>query len=122
MARGLKFRIKEEEELYYPCSENKGTDQLRNYPEADLRLCFRICKKPVFLRRGSYDFNPCFSTDEALEQQQKSLNVLADLLPRCENEQEYLLRWLQSPEAKGLSLRMRNMTLVELKVGHLLYA
>ena len=36
------------------CSENKGADQLRGYREADLRLCFRICKKPVFLRRGSY--------------------------------------------------------------------
>ena len=48
MARGLKFRIEEEEELYYPCSENKGADQLRGYREADLRLGFRICKKPVF--------------------------------------------------------------------------
>ena len=48
MARGLKFRIDEVEGLYYPCSENKGTDQLRGYHEADLRLCFRICKKPVF--------------------------------------------------------------------------
>ena len=47
MARGLKFRIKIEEELYYPCSENNGADQLRGYA-ADLRLCFRICKKPVF--------------------------------------------------------------------------
>ena len=54
MARGLKFRIKEEEGLYYPCSENKGADQLHGYHEADLRLCFRICKKPVFSRRGSY--------------------------------------------------------------------
>ena len=27
MARGLKFRIKIEEGLYYPCSENKGADQ-----------------------------------------------------------------------------------------------
>ena len=36
----------EVEGLYYPCSENKGADQLR--------LCFRICKKPVFSRRGSY--------------------------------------------------------------------
>ena len=27
-ARSLKFRIKEEE-VYYPCSENKGADQLR---------------------------------------------------------------------------------------------
>ena len=42
------------EGLYYSCSENKGADQLRGYREADLRLCFRICKKPVFSRRGSY--------------------------------------------------------------------
>ena len=34
------------EGLYYPYSQNKGTDQLRCYREADLRLCFRICKKP----------------------------------------------------------------------------
>ena len=30
------------------CSENKGADQLRGHREADLRVCFRICKKPVF--------------------------------------------------------------------------
>ena len=30
--------------MYYPCSENKDADQLRGYREADLRLCFRICK------------------------------------------------------------------------------
>ena len=41
------------EGLYYPYSENKGADQLCGYREADLRLCFRICKKPVFSRRGS---------------------------------------------------------------------
>ena len=41
------------EGLYYQCSENKGADQLRGYREADLRLCFRICKNPVFSRRGS---------------------------------------------------------------------
>ena len=40
--------------MHYPCGENKGADQLRGYREADLRLCFRICKKPVFSRRGSY--------------------------------------------------------------------
>ena len=55
MARGLKFCIQEVEGLYYLCSENKGADQLRVYREADLRLCFRICKKPVFSRRGSYE-------------------------------------------------------------------
>ena len=39
LARSLKV-----EELYYPYSENKGADQLRGYHEADLRLCFRICR------------------------------------------------------------------------------
>ena len=44
MARGLKFRIQKVEGLYYLCSKNKGADQLP-LCEADLRLCFRICKK-----------------------------------------------------------------------------
>ena len=35
------------EGLYYPYSENKGADQLCDYRTADLRLCFRIYKKPV---------------------------------------------------------------------------
>ena len=48
MARCLTFRIYIVEEFYYPCSENKGADQLRGYREGDLRLCFRICKIPVF--------------------------------------------------------------------------
>ena len=30
------------------CSENKGADRLRSYCQADLRLCFRICKTLVF--------------------------------------------------------------------------
>ena len=47
-ARSLKFRFKEEEELYYPSSENKGADQLRGYREADLRLCLRLCRLLVF--------------------------------------------------------------------------
>ena len=42
--------------MYYLCSENKGADQLRGYREADLRLCFRICKMLVFSRRGSIAF------------------------------------------------------------------
>ena len=48
MARGLKFRIKKVEGLYYLYSENKGADQLRGYREADLRLCFRTCTTLVF--------------------------------------------------------------------------
>ena len=43
--------------MYYPSSENKGADQLRGYREADLRLCFRICKKKRFF----YDAAPIFS-------------------------------------------------------------
>ena len=31
--------------MHYQCSENKGADQLRGHREADLCLCFRICKK-----------------------------------------------------------------------------
>ena len=48
MASDLKFQILVEEELYYPSSENKGADQLRGYREADLRLCFRLCRLLVF--------------------------------------------------------------------------
>ena len=54
-ARNLKFRIYEEEKLYYPCRENKGADQLRSYCEADLLLCFPIGKNPVFSQCGSYE-------------------------------------------------------------------
>ena len=43
-ARSLKFRIYVGEELYYPSSENKGADQLRSNCEAELRLCFRLCR------------------------------------------------------------------------------
>ena len=40
--------------MYYPSSENKGADQLRGYREADLRLCFRLCRLLVFTRGGSF--------------------------------------------------------------------
>ena len=39
--------------IYYPCSENKGADQLCSYCTADLRLCFRLCKLLVFPCGGS---------------------------------------------------------------------
>ena len=41
IARGLKFRIQEEEIVYYLCSENKDADQLYDHA-ADLRGFFRI--------------------------------------------------------------------------------
>ena len=58
IARSLKFWIKEEEKLYYPCSEDKGTDQhrsdndqlrSRSHCEADLRHCFSHRQKSGFL-------------------------------------------------------------------------
>ena len=33
------------EGLYYPCSGNKGADQLRGYREANLRICFSHMQK-----------------------------------------------------------------------------
>ena len=53
MARSLKFWSLVDEELYYPSSENKGADQLRGNREADLRLCFRLCRLLVFPWGGS---------------------------------------------------------------------
>ena len=58
MVRGLKFRIKKVDGLYYPCSETKGADELRGYREADLLLCFGICKK----KRFSHDEAQIFPT------------------------------------------------------------
>ena len=49
--------------MHFPCGENKCADQLRDYREADLRLCFRICKKPVFSRRGSNSWDPYLKYD-----------------------------------------------------------
>ena len=48
MVGSLKFRIKEEGGLYYPCSENEDADQLCSYCTADLRLCFCLCMLLVF--------------------------------------------------------------------------
>ena len=31
--------------------------QMSDYREADLRLCFRICKKPLFTRPGSINIS-----------------------------------------------------------------
>ena len=50
--RRLNFCFKKEEEVF-PCSENKGADQLRSYCEADLRLCFRLCRLLVIPCGGS---------------------------------------------------------------------
>ena len=65
MARGLKFRIYKVEGLYYLSSKNKGADQLRSYREADLRLCFRICKTLVFFHDAAYNSLSVFTQDNS---------------------------------------------------------
>ena len=40
--------------MYYLCRKNKDTDQLRGYREADLCLCFRLCRLLVFPWGGSF--------------------------------------------------------------------
>ena len=50
----LKIWLHAEEELYYPCSENKGADQLCSYCIADLHLCFCIDKNLFFSWHSSY--------------------------------------------------------------------
>ena len=49
LARGLKFGMYEVEGLYYLCSGNKDADQLRDYRQADQRLCFPHMQKAGFL-------------------------------------------------------------------------
>ena len=46
--------------MYYPSSENKGADQLRGHREADLRLCFRLCRLLVFPWGDSNIVGYCF--------------------------------------------------------------
>ena len=48
MARGLKFRIKEVDGLYYLCNGSKSADQLRSNRTADQRLCFLAYAKSRF--------------------------------------------------------------------------
>ena len=59
MAGDGKFWIQKVEELYYPCRENKGSDQLRGYRKADLGLCFHLCRLLVFPRGGSISDSVC---------------------------------------------------------------
>ena len=67
--------------MYYPCSENKGADQLRGHREADLRLCFRLCKLLVFSCTGSLffcrsEFEGITPDYQALEESDKSGRIL----------------------------------------------
>ncbi|KAL5014535.1 hypothetical protein ScPMuIL_008805 [Solemya velum] len=53
-------------------------------------------------------------SDESADGGQKPLNLLADLIPRYENEQDHVLNWLRSRDTKGMSLRMKKMKIIHL--------
>ena len=59
--------------MYYPSSENKGADQLRGYREADLHLCFRLGKNPVFSRCGSF---VCMCTQQRIRLTDQPHNIM----------------------------------------------
>ena len=82
-ARSLKFRI--EEELYYLSSKNKGTHQLRGYREADLRLCFRLCRLLVFPCGGSFVLS-CLIKLDSCHKSQMSHIMTKPTFCRCENK------------------------------------
>ena len=67
-----------EEEFYYPSSENKGADQLRGYREADLRLCFRLCRLFVFPRGGLSIGKVTYSADISLRLNQPGFKAISD--------------------------------------------
>ena len=43
--------------MYYPCSENKDTDQLHCYRKPDLRLCFAYAKCCFLMMQLIYSHN-----------------------------------------------------------------
>ena len=77
--------------MYYPCSENKGADQLRGYREADLRLCFRIGKNQVFSRCGSFNSNRKTQNNLILNQNADLGFVTAyPYMSHCQNSSKFL--------------------------------
>ena len=71
--------------MYYPYSENKDTDQLRGYREADLRLCL------------TYYAKSWFSHDEAQIRRLDILDIeIQDSLPGTGPDQAARMRRLVS--------------------------
>ena len=56
--------------MYFPSSENKGTDQLRAYHKADLRLCFHICRL-LFFYGVAHILPPMGHTNDLIKPVQK---------------------------------------------------
>ena len=48
--------------MYYPCSKNKGADQLQGNCKADLRLCFFAYADCWFSHEAAYIYITVFET------------------------------------------------------------
>ena len=91
--------------MHFPYGENKGADQLRGYREADLRLCFRKCKKPIFSRRGSNSWDPYLKYDiNKIERMQRKVArfITGDHKMR---EEGFVTRMLEILELSSLEQR-----------------
>ena len=105
MSRGMKFWILQEEGLYYPCSENKGADQLCGYRKADLRLLSHMqkagfltqCSNLLFAKHSCQDYSQVDKLLPALRQFESLCSLNLPLLP-C--DQKY-------SEKTGISASMR---------------
>ena len=84
--------------MYYPCSENKGADQLRSYCEADLRLRFGLCRLFVFHAMAHFiqlnDQSSIPVTDTKLEQNQVAgfLTLLRNMIQTRPTNQDSFVR------------------------------
>ena len=63
--------------MYYPCSENKGADQLQGNSEADLRLCFSHMQIVGFLMRWLIRCSMWLTTCISCSYLQKTIKPLA---------------------------------------------
>ena len=73
IARGWKFWFYKVDEFYYQCSKSKWADQLRSYCEADLLLCFRLCRLLVFPWGSSINTILWFYLDFAMLSSKKKI-------------------------------------------------
>lgn len=59
---------------------------------------------------------PCFELDESSKGSYEPVNVLADLIPRYDEELDVLVMWLNKPETKSLSIKQQRIKILQLKL------
>lgn len=54
--------------------------------------------------------------DESSKGSYEPVNVLADLIPRYDEELDVLVMWLNKPETKSLSIKQQRIKILQLKL------